>query len=62
MQALGNLYFVHEDVKNAFIWSFDENKFEPVSGKQIHSGSIEHVPIKDKSKFPQHFFPQVLFS
>lgn len=33
--------------------------FVPVFGKEIHSGNIENVAIKDKLKFPQDFFPEV---
>jgi inositol-1,4,5-trisphosphate 5-phosphatase len=30
-----------------------------VEGREVLSGNIENVPIKDKAKFPQHFFPEV---
>lgn len=33
--------------------------FEPVHGKEIHSGNIEGVVTKEKAKFPQDFFPEV---
>lgn len=36
-----------------------ELHFVAVEGKEVHSGNIEDVPIKEKSKFPQDFFPEV---
>lgn len=57
--ALGNLYFLHESVKEAEIWDFKENKFVPCQGKEIYSGNIEAVVTKEKAKFPQDFFPEV---
>lgn len=33
--------------------------FVAVEGKEIRSGDIEDVPTKEKSKFPQDFFPEV---
>ncbi|CAH1783704.1 unnamed protein product, partial [Owenia fusiformis] len=60
--ALGNLYFIHESVKSVETWDFDENKFVEVEGKDVLSGNIESVPIKEKRKFPQHFFPDFRWS
>lgn len=57
--ALGNLYFVHDSVKDVEIWNFKESKFEGCQGKEIHSGNIEAVVTKEKAKFPQDFFPEV---
>lgn len=59
--ALGSLYFVHETV-DASIWNFKESKFVPLAEKQVYSGNIEAVPIKEKAKFPQHFFPECKWS
>lgn len=36
-----------------------EKEFLPVTEKTIHSGNIENVTTKEKSKFPQEFFPEV---
>jgi hypothetical protein len=36
-----------------------EKSFVPVMGHEIHSGNIEDVASKEKSKFPQDFFPEV---
>lgn len=58
-QALGNFYFVHESIKDMLIWNFREMKFLPCYGKEIYSGNIEAVVTKEKSKFPQKFFPEV---
>jgi hypothetical protein len=33
--------------------------FVPAKGKEVHSGNIEAVSTKEKSKFPQDFFPEV---
>lgn len=33
--------------------------FLPVTEKTIYSGNIEHITTKEKSKFPQEFFPEV---
>lgn len=58
-QALGNLYFIHNSIENASIWDFKKTEFIPVTGAQTFSGNIEAVDTKEKSKFPQHFFPEV---
>lgn len=39
---------------------FLDLKFQSLNGKEVHSGNIEKVPIKEKSKFPQNFFPEVM--
>lgn len=39
---------------------FLEQVFLPVTEKNIYSGNIEHIPTKEKSKFPQEFFPEVI--
>ncbi|XP_046565932.1 inositol polyphosphate-5-phosphatase A-like [Haliotis rubra] len=57
--ALGNLYFVHDTVEEVNIFDFVENKFVPVEGREVLSGNIENIQIKEKAKFPQHFFPEV---
>lgn len=36
-----------------------EQEFLPVTERTIYSGDIEHVTTKEKSKFPQEFFPEV---
>lgn len=59
-QALGNLYFAHKSVKELDNWNFLTRKWEPVDGKSIHTGNIESVVTKEKAKFPQNFFPEVL--
>lgn len=38
-----------------------ELHFVAVEGKTVHAGNIEDVPIKEKSKFPQDFFPEVIY-
>lgn len=58
-QALGNLYFVHDSIKDISIWDFKDSKFIPCIGKEIYSGNIEAVATKEKAKFPQNFFPEV---
>ncbi|CAG5132364.1 unnamed protein product, partial [Candidula unifasciata] len=37
-------------------------KFIEVEGREVLSGNIENVPIKEKAKFPQHFFPEFKWS
>nr|XP_046917877.1 inositol polyphosphate-5-phosphatase A-like [Dermatophagoides farinae] len=59
--ALGSFYFIHK-TQHAFIWNFDGNKFVPATNREIHSGSIENVPIKFKRKFPQELFPECKWS
>ncbi|KAL1432098.1 hypothetical protein MTO96_013446 [Rhipicephalus appendiculatus] len=56
--ALGNLYFVHQSLKNPQIWDFQECCFRPVTTKEVHSGNIEKVFTKEKVKFPQELFPE----
>ncbi|KAL4148770.1 hypothetical protein QTP88_002930 [Uroleucon formosanum] len=60
--ALGNFYFIHESIKEASLWDFNEQEFLPVTEKTIYSGNIEHVSTKEKSKFPQEFFPECKWS
>lgn len=58
---MGNLYFVHESLEDVLIWDFNDSKFVPVQGEEIHSGNIEAVVTKEKAKFPQDFFPEVSY-
>ncbi|VVC26478.1 Hypothetical protein CINCED_3A021961 [Cinara cedri] len=60
--ALGNFYFIHEAIKEAFLWDFDEQEFLPVIERTVYSGNIEHITTKEKSKFPQEFFPECKWS
>lgn len=60
--ALGNFYFIHESIENVQIWNFKEATFLPCVGKETHSGNIEAVETKEKSKFPQNFFPECKWS
>jgi inositol-1,4,5-trisphosphate 5-phosphatase len=43
----------------SFIYFLLDNIFVPVFGKEVHSGNIENVTIKEKAKFPKEFFPEV---
>ncbi|XP_075147189.1 inositol polyphosphate-5-phosphatase A isoform X3 [Haematobia irritans] len=60
--ALGNLYFIHKDLKKVRYWNFVSHSWEMVTGKEIYCGNIESVECKEKSKFPQHFFPECKWS
>jgi inositol-1,4,5-trisphosphate 5-phosphatase len=40
-------------------WEIAAMSFVPANGKEVHSGNIEAVSTKEKSKFPQDFFPEV---
>lgn len=60
--ALGNLYFIHESLEDVSIWDFVECKFIAVEGREVLSGNIENVQIKEKAKFPQDFFPEFKWS
>ncbi|KAM7360844.1 inositol polyphosphate-5-phosphatase A isoform 1-T3 [Cochliomyia hominivorax] len=60
--ALGNLYFVHNSLKNVKMWNFLTHNWESVEGKNIYTGNIETISSKEKSKFPQHFFPECKWS
>ncbi|ESN96187.1 hypothetical protein HELRODRAFT_67767, partial [Helobdella robusta] len=60
--ALGSLYFIHNSVKDVGIYNFAERTFVPAEGKEVFTGNIEHVPIKEKSKFPKDFFPDGVWS
>ncbi|KAL3864925.1 hypothetical protein ACJMK2_006569 [Sinanodonta woodiana] len=60
--ALGNLYFIHESVEDVMIWDFIECKFTQVEGREVLSGNIENIQIKEKAKFPQNFFPDFAWS
>lgn len=56
------MYFVHDSISNIKIWNFLTHEFEVVDGKNIHTGNIESVAVKEKSKFPQQFFPECKWS
>lgn len=60
--ALGNLYFAHNSLKDIQIWDFQEHKFALVEGKEVHTGNIEHVGVKEKAKFPPDIFPESKWS
>ncbi|PNF38049.1 hypothetical protein B7P43_G02352 [Cryptotermes secundus] len=60
--ALGNFYFIHESLTDVLIWDFSAMSFVPAKGKEVHSGNIEAVSTKEKSKFPQNFFPECKWS
>jgi inositol-1,4,5-trisphosphate 5-phosphatase len=60
--ALGSLYFIHHSVSSVEIFDFQDAKFVPVEGKEVLSGNIEHVRIKEKAKFAQEFFPDFVWS
>lgn len=60
--ALGNLYFIHECVEEVLIYDFIECKFLPVEGREVLSGNIENIQIKEKAKYPQNFFPEFKWS
>lgn len=60
--ALGNLYFIHQRVQDLQIWDFEEMKFTDCLDRREYSGNIEDVTTKEKSKFPQEFFPECKWS
>ncbi|XP_031633014.1 inositol polyphosphate-5-phosphatase A isoform X2 [Contarinia nasturtii] len=60
--ALGNLYFIEKSISTVKIWNFLTHEWETVEGKSVHTGNIEAVATKEKSKFPQHFFPECKWS
>lgn len=62
LQALGNLYFIEKSISTVKIWNFLTHEWEGVEGKSVHTGNIEAVATKEKSKFPQHFFPECKWS
>ncbi|XP_045606791.1 uncharacterized protein 5PtaseI isoform X2 [Procambarus clarkii] len=60
--ALGNLYFIHQNVQDLQIWDFKEKKFTDCVDRREYSGNIEDVSTKEKAKFPQEFFPECKWS
>lgn len=60
--ALGNLYFIHECIEDVMIYDFIECKFIQVEGREVLSGNIENIQIKEKAKYPQNFFPEFKWS
>ncbi|XP_074594186.1 inositol polyphosphate-5-phosphatase A isoform X2 [Brevipalpus obovatus] len=60
--ALGNLYFIHESLKDVKLFDFESKIFHPVIGREIFSGNIEDVTLKEKAKFPQQLFPECKWS
>lgn len=56
------MYFAHSSLVDLKIWDFDLKAYVDVVGKEIHSGNIENASTKEKAKFPQHFFPEVMSS
>lgn len=59
LQALGNIYFIHQTLNTVKIWNFLTHEWENAEGKCIYTGNIETIATKEKAKFPQHFFPEV---
>lgn len=59
---MGNLYFVHDSLQQVKTWNFLTHNWEYTGGKSIYTGNIETISSKEKSKFPQHFFPEVIFN
>lgn len=59
-QALGNFYFIHNSLDDVQLFNFRDLIFISCVDKEIHSGNIEAVMTKEKAKFPQDFFPEVL--
>ncbi|XP_063389262.1 uncharacterized protein LOC134675047 [Cydia fagiglandana] len=60
--ALGNMYFAHSSLTDLKIWDFEQKAYVEATGKEVHSGNIEKVTTKEKTKFPQHFFPECKWS
>ncbi|XP_023929969.1 type I inositol 1,4,5-trisphosphate 5-phosphatase isoform X1 [Lingula anatina] len=60
--ALGSLYFAHVSMTAVEVFDFQAKKFVPFVGREVLSGNIESVPIKEKAKFPQNYFPECRWS
>ncbi|XP_072335241.1 inositol polyphosphate-5-phosphatase A isoform X1 [Scyliorhinus torazame] len=60
--ALGNLYFLHESLKNTYQFDFKAKKYKKVTGKEIYSETLESTPMLEKEKFPQDYFPECKWS
>ncbi|XP_072039666.1 inositol polyphosphate-5-phosphatase A-like isoform X2 [Amphiura filiformis] len=60
--ALGNIYFVHESIKNVQYYDFKACKFRAITGKVIHADNLKDTHIYDKAKFPASFFPEMKWS
>ncbi|XP_017139664.1 inositol polyphosphate-5-phosphatase A isoform X1 [Drosophila miranda] len=62
--ALGNLYFAHIDIVSLKIWNFLTHNWEEQiqKDKHIYCGNIETIATKEKSKFPQNYFPECKWS
>jgi inositol-1,4,5-trisphosphate 5-phosphatase len=46
-------------IVDLLFWEIAAMSFVSAKGKEVHSGNIEAVSTKEKSKFPQDFFPEV---
>ncbi|XP_071828222.1 inositol polyphosphate-5-phosphatase A-like isoform X2 [Apostichopus japonicus] len=60
--ALGNIYFVHNSVKNIQCFDFKDSQYRTLSGKNIHQGNLLGVSTHVKERFPPHYFPEVKWS
>ncbi|XP_078711416.1 inositol polyphosphate-5-phosphatase A isoform X1 [Lampetra fluviatilis] len=60
--ALGNLYFLHESLRNTYQFDFKARKFKKVTGKEIYSDTLDSTTMLEKEKFPQEFFPECKWS
>uniref|UniRef100_A0A4W3JIM4 inositol-polyphosphate 5-phosphatase n=1 Tax=Callorhinchus milii TaxID=7868 RepID=A0A4W3JIM4_CALMI len=60
--ALGNLYFLHESLKNTYQFDFKAKKYKRVTGKEIYSETLESTPMLEKEKFPKDYFPESKWS
>ncbi|XP_043912753.1 inositol polyphosphate-5-phosphatase A isoform X1 [Protopterus annectens] len=60
--ALGNCYFLHENVKNIHQFDFKAKKYRKITGKEIYSDTLESTPMLEKEKFPKEYFPECKWS
>ncbi|KAG9510375.1 Inositol polyphosphate-5-phosphatase A, partial [Fragariocoptes setiger] len=60
--ALGNLYFVHDSIKNVEIWNFNDTNFVAVTDRKIFSGILDDADCIENIKFPKEFHPDITMS
>lgn len=60
--ALGNIHFVHKDVKEVQCFDFKECKYRTLTGRNIHQGNLLEVTTHMKERFAAHYFQEVKWS
>ncbi|KAM8974698.1 inositol polyphosphate-5-phosphatase A-like [Pelodytes ibericus] len=56
--ALGSIYLIHKSLRGIQIYDFQEQRFMPVSGQVVWSGTLDDCPMIHKERFPQNLWSE----